>query len=64
MSKRSVHLRYRWSDYDLKLDGMMKKERLKGKLKKIYQKTTRNRLKKENLKECKCELQERTSQAS
>ena len=52
MSKRSVHLRYRWSDYDLKLDGMMKKERLKSKLKKIYQKTTRNRLKKENLKEC------------
>jgi len=56
MSKRSVHLRYRWSDYDLKLDGMMKKERLKGKLKKIYQKTTRNRLKKENLKECQYEI--------
>ena len=49
--KRSVHLRYRWSDYDLKLDGMMKKERLKGDLKKIYQRVTRNRLKKEFNKE-------------
>ena len=51
MSKRSVHLRYRWSDYDLKLDGMMKKERLKGDLKKIYQRRTRHRLKNELNKE-------------
>ena len=49
--KRSVHLRHRWDCYDLCMDGVYEKERLKGKLKKIYQRTTRNRLKKELLKE-------------
>ena len=49
--KRSVHIRESWSFIDLNMDGMMPKERLKGKLKKLYQDDTRNRLKKETMKE-------------
>jgi len=49
--KRSVHIREPWSFIDLNMDGMMLKERLKGKLKKIYQDDTKNRLKEETKKE-------------
>ena len=49
--RRSVHIRHGWSFIDLCYDGVYDKERLKGDLKKIYQRTTRNRLKKETYKE-------------
>jgi len=49
--KRSVHIREPWSFVDLNMDGIMPKERLKGKLKKIYQRVTRNRLKRKTIKE-------------
>ena len=49
--KRSVHTRHKWSFIDLCYDGMYDKERLKGDLKKVYQRATRNRLKRENNKE-------------
>jgi len=49
--KRRIHYRHKWSFIDLRMDGMRKKERLKGDLKKIYQHTTRNRLKHELIKE-------------
>jgi len=49
--KRSVHIREPWSFVDLNMDGIMPKERLKGKLKKIYQDDTKNRLKEETKKE-------------
>ena len=51
---RSVHFRHKWSFVDLCYDGMYDKERLKGQLKKIYQKTTRNRLKREISKIIEC----------
>lgn len=56
MSKRKVHYREPWSFVDLKYDGMYEKERLKGNLKKIYQKQTRNRLKRETEKLIKEEI--------
>lgn len=45
--KRKVHYRPPWGFVDLRMDGMMPKERLKGTLKKIYQDDTRLRLKRE-----------------
>ena len=51
--KRSVHIREPWSFVDLRMDGIKPKDRLKGKLKKIYQRATRNRLKKEFVETCK-----------
>lgn len=56
MAKRKVHYREPWSFVELKGDGRFKKERLKGDLKKIYQKQTRNRLKRETMKLIKEEL--------
>ena len=45
--KRKVHYRCKADGIELCKDGMFKKERLKDKTKKIYQKKTRLRLKKE-----------------
>jgi hypothetical protein len=45
--KRKVHYRKPWSFVELNMDGMMPKERLKGDLKKLYQRATRNKIKKD-----------------
>lgn len=42
-----VHFRYKLSWIDLRGDGMFDKERLKGKVKKIFQRDTRRRLQRE-----------------
>jgi hypothetical protein len=43
--KRKTHYREPWSFVELCCDGMYKKERLKGKLKKLYQRKTRTKVK-------------------
>lgn len=53
LMRRKVHYRYKYSDIDLKSDGMFKKERLKNKDKKNFQKQTRIRLKVEAGKQIK-----------
>lgn len=53
--KHKVHFRGPWSFVELRMDGMKPKERLKGNLKKIYQRKTRSKLKKEALNEIKLE---------
>lgn len=51
--KRKTHYREPWSFVELCCDGMYKKERLKGKLKKLYQRKSRTKLKSATAKELK-----------
>lgn len=49
--KRKTHYRNPWSFIELRCDGMFKKERLKGNLKKLYQRKTRTNIKNDTKKE-------------